>query len=115
MEIIMKNEASLTGMLDKSTGYFIQERKGRFFAVRRKNFDAECKRGNVNFDGHLQTIFHCARLAGTSYCVADIRVSALELYCAIHEAHKKHLAFAFGVKAILNAQQVLDLKQKYNL
>ena len=115
MEIIMKNEASLTGMLDKSTGYFIQERKGRFFAVRRKNFDAECERGNVNFDGHLQMIFHCARLAGTSYCVADIRVDAFELYCAIHEARKYVPTLALSVKFIYNAQQVLDLKQKYNL
>lgn len=115
MEIIMKNEASLTGMLDKSTGYFIQKRKGRFYAVRMKNFDAQYAKGQVSLDGHWMTITQFAQLALIGNIVKDIRVSGFELHCAICESLHNIPRAALEYKRLYTAAEVYELKCKYNL
>ena len=79
MEIILSNHCkSLTGSLGQGFGYFIVNRKGRFYSVRSKH--------SVPPDGHWRFILTCAELAQNGLHIADIRVSHQELSEALSEA-----------------------------
>ena len=79
MEIILSNHCkSLTGSLGQGFGYFIVNRKGRFYSVRSKH--------SVPPDGHWRFITTCAELAQNGLHIADIRVSHQELSEALSEA-----------------------------
>ena len=115
MEVIMQPGASLIGILDRSAGYYIRQRGNRFFAVRMKNFDSLLARGQVTRDGHWLTISQFAQLAQIGRIVKDIRVSGLELHCAILESRYTIPHAALEYKRIYNAAEVYELKSKYNL
>ena len=66
MEIILSNHCkSLTGSLGQGFGYFIVNRKGRFYSVRSKH--------SVPHDGHWRFILTCADLAQNGLHISDIR------------------------------------------
>lgn len=115
MEIIMQPGASLIGILDRSAGYYIRQRGKRFFAVRMKNFSLLLARGQVSRDGHWLTISQFAQLAQIGNIVKDIRVSGMELHCAILESRWTIPHAALQYKRIYTAAEVYELKCKYNL
>lgn len=115
MEVIMKPGASFIGILDPTTGYFVQQRGNRFFTVRKRNFDALLAKGQVSRDGHWLTIAQFAQLAQIGNVVKDIRVSGFELHCAISESRWTIPHAALEYKRIYTAAEVYILKSKYNL
>ena len=115
MEIIMRQNASCLGILDRSTGYYIRQRGNRFFTVRMKNFDAQYAKGIVDKDGHWLTISQFVLLAQIGNVVADIRVSGFELHCAILESRWTIPHAALEYKRLYTAAEVYELKCKYNL
>lgn len=115
MEVIMQPGASLIGILDRSTGYYIRQRGKRFFAVRMRNFDSLLARGQVTRDGHWRTISQFALLAQIGNIVKDIRVSGYELRCAILESRWTIPYAALEYKRLYTAAEVYELKCKYNL
>ena len=115
MELIMRKNASLIGVLDPATGYFIQQRGNRFFTVRKRNFDVLYQKGEVDKDGHWMMISQGVLLAQIGRVVADIRVSGFELHCAISESRYTIPHAALEYKRHYNAAEVYELKSKYNL
>ena len=115
MEIILAITcAELTGTLNKKHGYAIVLRKGRFYGQRNS-------KGNVPPDGHWRFIADCADLAASGMIIANIKVPALELYNALHEAH--HAIAAQQVQAnakkktknTYNARDIRNLKRTFSL
>ena len=109
MEIILSNHCkSLTGSLGQGFGYFIVNRKGRFYSVRSKH--------SVPPDGHWRFILTCADLAQNGLHIADIRVSHQELSEALSEAGLP-LSGAPGVRPekIYSASDILTLKERISL
>ena len=84
MEVILSKQClSLTGMLERGTGYFLQARRNkkghvRFFSQRSKYL--------VPPDGHWRFIVLCAELAQNKLHITDIRVRWDELQSALYEA-----------------------------
>lgn len=115
MEVIMQPGASLIGILDRSAGYYIRQRGNRFFAVRMRNFFSLLARCQVSRDGHWMTITQFAQLALIGNIVKDIRVSGLELHCAILESRYTIPHYELEYKHIYTAAEVYELKCKYNL
>ena len=111
----MRPGASLIGILDRSTGYYVRQRGNRFFTVRMKNFDAQYAKGQVSRDGHWLTISQFTQLALDGRIVKDIRVSGMELRCAISESRWIIPHAALEYKRIYTAEEVYELKSKYNL
>ena len=109
MEIILSNHCkSLTGSLGQGFGYFIVNRKGRFYSVRSKH--------SVPPDGHWRFITTCAELAQKHLYLSDIRVSHQELSEALSEAGLP-LSGAPGVRPekIYSASDILNLKTNFGL
>ena len=107
MEIILSNHCkSLTGSLGQGFGYFIVNRKGRFYSVRSKH--------SVPHDGHWRFILTCAELAQNGLHIADVKVSRNELGTALYEAHcfiaMQHLHLDH-----YNARDILNLKTTFSL
>ena len=115
MEIIMRQNASCLGILDRSTGYYIRQRGNRFFTVRMRNFFSLLASGQVSRDGHWLTISQFVLLAQIGNVVADIRVSGFELHCAILESRWTIPHAALEYKRLYSAEEVYELKSKYNL
>ena len=115
MEIVMRPGASLIGILDRSTGYYVRQRRDRFYTVRMNNFDALLAKGLVSRDGHWLTISQFTLLALNGRIVKDIRVSGIELRCAILESRWTIPHAALEYKRIYSAEEVYELKSKYNL
>ena len=117
MEIILSKQCeSLTGALGNGYGYFIQRRRGQdgkyhFFSQRSKH-------PPIPIDGHLRFIFTCAELAQMRLHVSDIKVSYVEFYDAVREAemiHKIPAYFGWDEDIFMNAKQVLNTKEEYDL
>jgi len=107
MEIILSNHCkSLTGSLGQGFGYFIVNRKGRFYSVRSKH--------SVPPDGHWRFITTCAGLAQYGLHIADIRVSREELKQALYEAHC-FIAMQNLRKDLYDARDILNLKTTFSL
>ena len=107
MEIILsKHCESLTGSLGQGFGYFIVNRKGRFYSVRSKH--------SVPPDGHWRFITTCADLAQNGLHIADIRVSREELKQALYEAHG-FVAMQNLRKDLYDARDILNLKTTFGL
>ncbi len=109
MEIILSNHCkSLTGSLGQGFGYFIVNRKGRFYSVRSKH--------SVPHDGHWRFILTCAELAQMHLYLSDIRVSHQELSEALSEASLPSSG-APGVRPekIYSASDILTLKERISL
>ena len=109
MEIILSKQCeSLTGSLGQGFGYFIVNRKGRFYSVRSKHY--------VPPDGHWRFITTCAELAQNGLHIADIRVSHQELSEALSEAGLP-LSGAPGVRPekIYSSSDILTLKERISL
>ena len=107
MKVILSKQClSLTGMLERGTGYFLVNRKGQFYAQRSKHF--------VPPDGHWRFIVICAELAQNKLYITDIEVSREELKQALYEAH-----FFIAVQNLsletYNAQDILNLKTTFSL
>ena len=107
MEVILSKQCeSLTGLLNRDLGYFIQRRGKRFFSQRSKY--------SVPPDGHWRFIVLCAQLAQNKLHIADIRVKREELHDALWEAHHfvaaDHLALANYY-----ARDILNLKTTFSL
>ena len=107
MEIILSKQCeSLTGAISTDLGYFLVNRKGRFFSQR--------SRHSVPPDGHWRFILCCANLAQTRLYLTDIRVKRDELSDALYEAH--HFIAAIHLRLpIYNARDILNLKNTFSL
>lgn len=110
MEIFLTKQCeAFTGSLGKGFGYHIQRRKNGFFAKRNSN-------GKIPADGHLRFIFACAELAQMKTHITDINVSVGELDEALDEATEGKMQTPWSpINAIVNAEQVLTLKEKIGL
>lgn len=115
MEVKLSNQClSLTGMLDRGTGYYLRStKKGRFYSQRSK--------GHVPPDGHWRFIVLCAELAQNGLYISDIEVHWLELQTALYEAHlfqaSEHVRRTYNdkAKATYNARDILNLKTTFGL
>ena len=110
MEIILsRNCESLTGSLGCGFGYHIQRRKNGFFGKRNS-------KGNVPHDGHWRFIVACAELAKIGLHIRDIKVKAGELDDALEQATNGEKSSPWCPRtAIVNAEQVLQLKEELGL
>lgn len=115
MEIFLtSNCESLSGMLDKTSGYFIRAtRAGRFFSQRSKH--------TVPPDGHWRFIVLCAEMAYRKRYASDIFIINTELHDALREAGL-HLAadnvlhhIQQGTKPFYNARDIINLKITFGL
>ena len=107
MEVILSKQCeSLTGLLNRDLGYFIQRRGKRFFSQRSKY--------SVPPSGHWRFIVLCAQLAQNKLHIADIRVKREELQAALSEAN--HFVASQNLrKDIYNARDILNLKTTFSL
>jgi hypothetical protein len=107
MEILLSKQCeSLTGVLDRRQGYFIQRRGERFFGQRSKH--------TVPPDGHWRFILTCARLAQNKLYATDIRVGRLEVANALNEA--RHFVAAQHLQlAIYHARDIINLQKTFGL
>ena len=102
----MQPGAELHGTLNRKHGYSIQCRKGRFYAVRNRNW------WNCPPDGTLKFIKCLTRMAGSTI-VADIIITDVELNYALVMAGNKSINYygkilhAEDVRAILNERNLL--------
>lgn len=109
MEIILSRHCeSLTGSLGRGFGYHIQRRKNGFFGKRNS-------KGNVPYWGHWQFIVACAEIAKFGLHIRDIKLPVVEFHDALREANLFCSARAIDGVTYLNAEDVLRLKEKYNL
>ena len=107
MEVILSKQCeSLTGLLNRDLGYFIQRRGKRFFSQRSKY--------SVPPDGHWRFIVLCAQLAQNRLHIADIRVKREELKQALYEAGC-FIAMQNLRKDNYNARDILNLKTTFSL
>ena len=116
MQVFFTDEtASLTGFLDKTTGYAIRKQKNGLYYGKRNS------KGHVPLDGHLRFIFQCAQMAKRHFLIGDIRVKAPEMQEALEEAHKYIAAqmvwenYVNYKKRDYNAADVLNLKTTFGL
>ena len=93
-------------MLRTDLGYFIVNRKGKFFSQRSKH--------SVPPDGHLRFIFLCAELAQNKLHITDISVSREELKDALYEA-RCFIAMQNLRLDRYNARDILNLKTTFGL
>ena len=101
MEAILTEQClSLTGVLGRGYGYYLQRRGKRFFAVR--------MRLNVPPDGHWRFIVLCAELAQNKLYIADIEVDWMELSDALYEASH------FETYRLIRYKGVKGVKTTYN-
>ena len=115
MKVNLSNQClSLTGMLDRGTGYYLRSTKrGNFYSQRSKGF--------VPPDGHWRFIVLCAELAQNGLHISDIDVHWMELSDALYEARhfvaNQHVRQngVQGVKHTYNARDVLNLKTTFGL
>ena len=114
MEIILSKQCeSLTGSLGQGFGYFIVNRKGRFYSVRSKH--------SVPPDGHWRFIVACAEIAKNKLHIADIKVDWFEILTALWEA--KHFVASEQVernkirigKINYSARDIINLKTTFGL
>ena len=103
--ILTKQCLSLTGVLGRGYGYYLQRRGKRFFAVRMRH--------NVPPDGHWRFIVLCAELAQLKLHITDIKVTGKEVGDAIYEAGK--FCPAYKDKEIFNASRILRIKKNLGL
>ena len=107
MQIFLSKQClSLSGMLRTDLGYFIVNRKGKFFSQRSKH--------SVPPDGHLRFIFLCAELAQNKLHITDISVSREELKDALYEA-RCFIAMQNLRLDRYNARDILNLKTTFGL
>jgi len=107
MEVILSKQCeSLTGLLNRDLGYFIQRRGKRFFSQRSKY--------SVPPSGHWRFIVLCAQLAQNKLHIADIRVKREELKQALYEAGC-FIAMQNLRKDNYNARDILNLKTTFSL
>ena len=108
MEIILSKQCeSITGSLGQGFGYFIVNRKGRFYSVRSKH--------SVPYNGHWLFIVACAELAQSKFHVADIEVSGFELMVALNEAFLIASALSVDLDHVYSARDVLNFKSNLGL
>ena len=113
MQIFLSQQVnSISGMLDKKTGYFIVPRmskngKIKFFGVR--------KRGIIPPDGHLRFILQCARRAYSKIYIADVKVSPRELWNALKEAGEHQAAEIVCYNDVKNIKTSYDARDIINL
>ena len=115
MEIILSKQCEyLTGSLGRGFGYHIQRRTEndgtiRFWGVRKS-------KGDVPPDGHWKFILSCVNLAQSKLHITDVKVTNRELFEALREANLPSPAFLnWNNVEIYNAQDILNLKNMYNL
>ena len=107
MEVILSKQClALSGCLGRGFGYFIVNRKGRFFSQRSKH--------SVPPDGHWRFIVLCAELAQNKLHITDISVPREELSSALKEAAIGCPVLALS-KSELNASDILNLKTTFGL
>lgn len=119
MQIFLSQQVnSISGMIDKKTGYFIVPRKEKngkikFFGVR--------KRGDIPEDGHLRFILQCAGLAYSKIYVKDVKVTPQEMWDALIEAGKHQAAEivlyndVHSILASYNASDIVNLQTTFGL
>ena len=100
MEIIQHGTfGQLTGKLERTTGWFIRTRDGKFYAA---------PTGRAPREGHWRFICLCARMAREGLFITDIRVSSEEFNGAYLRAGGRQPLV--HDKRILNASEVRFLK-----
>ena len=108
MQLFLSKQCeSLTGSLGSGYGYAVQKQRGGYYAKRNS-------KGIVPPDGHLRFILKCAELARMKMHIVDIRVPRLELQVALMEAGQYPASLRI-TQTELNAEQVINFKQRYKL
>lgn len=108
MEVILSKQCeSLTGLLNRDLGYFIQRRGKRFFSQRSKY--------SVPPSGHWRFIVLCAQLAQNKLHIADIAVQGLEICQALQEAGFDTDHFNGNVSTFYNAREVLGFARQFKI
>ena len=108
MQLFLSKQCeSLTGSLGSGYGYAVQKQRGGYYAKRNS-------KGIVPPDGHLRFILKCAELARMKLHIVDIRVPRLELQVALMEAGQYPASLRI-TQTELNAEQVINFKQRYKL
>lgn len=103
MEIILSTCCkSISGLLNKKYGYYIQCRGGRFFSARKS-------KGDVPPEGHWQFIVGCAQMSN-GLMIANIRVGGGEMQAALVEAGERVSARCIDAGYVYNAEEVLWFK-----
>ena len=119
MKVILSNQCeSLTGMLERGLGYFLQARRTKSGKV---NYYSQRSKHIVPPDGHIRFILACAELAKMKLHISDIEIHWTELYDALYEAY--HFVAADHVgwngreakKLTYNAVDILNLKTLFGL
>ena len=112
MQVILSEQClSLTGMLERGTGYFLQARRTKSGVVR---YYSQRSKYAVPPDGHWRFIVLCAELAQNKLHITDIRVSREELKQALYEAHL-FIAMQNLRLDTYNARDILNLKTTFGL
>ena len=108
MELILtENCKALSGSLGHGFGYFIVERRGRYYSVRSKH-------PNVPPDGHLRFIFACAEMVYIHLYLAEIVVPPSEIEQAFAEAGFPILASVYGQgEHAYNADSILAIRKNH--
>lgn len=115
MKVKLSNQClSLTGMLDRGTGYYLRStKKGNFYSQRSKH--------SVPPDGHWRFIVLCAELAQNGLHISDVKVDWMELQRALYEARhfiaseQVRRNYADKCKATYDARDILNLKITFGL
>ena len=107
MEVILSKQClALSGCLGRGFGYFIVNRKGRFYSQRSKH--------SVPPDGHWRFILMCADMAYHKQFLDDIKVYPDDLGPALYNAHH-FIAYRNIKDRIYNARDILNLKTTFSL
>lgn len=112
MKIILSNQClSLTGMLERGTGYFLQARRKRNGEV---CYYSQRSKWGVPPDGHWRFIKLCAEICQNGLFITDISVPREELSSALREAHH-FVAADHLLLVVYHARDILNLKTTFSL
>ena len=119
MKVILSNQCeSLTGMLERGLGYFLQARRTKSGKV---NYYSQRSKHGGPPDGQWRFILTCANLAKVGLHVQDLSINWMELQTALYDARKyqasEHVRrnYADKAKVSYNAADILNLKTLFGL
>ena len=119
MKVLLSEQClSLTGMLERGLGYFLQARRTKSGKV---NYYSQRSKHGGPPDGHWRFIVLCAELAQNKLYITDIQVDWAELSLALRKAHHfiaSDAVFSNGnkhIKILYDARDILNLKTTFSL
>lgn len=117
MKIILSQFCkSFTGQINRQYGYAVRKTKKGFFLFK-------CSKNKVQLlpDGHLRAIFALAQMARQGLFLADVQVTASELFEALKEAHHWTAAWQVYnndinyVQRTYSARDIINLETTFGL